>query len=46
MKVSGIMSILRILIDLCVTKRKIKIKKKFCRYCLQYFSSEKVLREH
>ena len=29
MKVSGIMSILRILIDLCVTKQKIKIKKNF-----------------
>ena len=39
------MSISRILIDLCVIREKIRIKKHFCRYCLQCFRSEKVLQE-
>ena len=45
MKVNRIMFILTILIYLCVTRQKIRYKN-FCRYCLQCFSSEKVLIEH
>ena len=45
MKISCIMSISRILIDLHATRQK-KWNKHFCRYCLMSFSSEKVLREH
>ena len=33
----------KILTDLCVIKQKIKIKKYFCKCCLQFFSSEKIL---
>ena len=41
------MSILRILTNLCVcNKTRCKNKKHFCRYCLQCFSSERVLVEH
>ena len=40
------MSISKILTDLCAIKQKIKIKKTFCRYCLQCFSSEKMLTKH
>ena len=40
------MCISKILTDLCAIKQKIKIKKYFCKYCLQHFSSEKVLIEH
>ena len=36
----------KILTDLCFTKQKIKIKKWFCRCCLQCFSSENVLIKH
>ena len=46
MKISHIMSISKILTDLCAIREKIKIKKHFCRYCLQYFSSEEVLIDH
>ena len=40
------MSISKILTDLCVIGQRTKIKKNFCRCCLQCFSSEKVLIEH
>ena len=43
MKISCIMSISRILIDLHSTRQK---NKHLCRYCLTSFSSEKVLQEH
>ena len=48
MKISHIMSILKILTDLCVIRQRIKIKNAFviCKYCLQCFSSERVLVEH
>ena len=36
----------KFLTDLCFTKQKIKIKKWFCRCCLQCFSSENVLIKH
>ena len=45
MKVNCIMSISKILRFMC-NKTKNKNKKHFCRYCLQCFSSEKVLIEH
>ena len=45
MEISRIMSISRILVDLCAIRQK-KNKKHFCRYCLQRFSSEKVFEEH
>ena len=35
-----------ILTDLCLTKQRIKIKKYFCKSCLQCFSSKNVLTEH
>ena len=40
------MFISRILIDLRAIRIKHRNKKRFCRYCLQCFSSEKVLVEH
>ena len=40
------MCISKILTDLCLILPKIKIKKYFCRYCLQCFSSKKVLIKH
>ena len=46
MKISRIMSISKILIDLCAIRQKLKIKKHYCRYCLQCFNSENVLQEH
>ena len=47
MKISHIMSTLKILTDLCLIRQGVKIKKKHvCRYCLQCFGSEKVLAEH
>ena len=46
MKISCIMFISQILIDLCPVRQRIRIKKYFSRYCLQCFSSEKVLQEH
>ena len=47
MKMSHIMSTSKTLKDLCAIKQSVKIKKKrFCRYCLQCFSSEQVLTEH
>ena len=48
MKISHVMSILKILTDLCVIRQRIKIKNAFviCKYCLQCFSSERVLVEH
>ena len=45
MKINNIMSILKILTDLCVMKQKNKTKKHFFRYCLQDFSGERVLVE-
>ena len=33
-------------IKFCAMRQKIKIKKHFCKYCLHYFSSERVLIEH
>ena len=41
MEVGHIMSISRILMDLCAIRQKIRIKNSFYRYCLQCFSSEK-----
>ena len=41
-----IMCILKILTNLCAIRKKIMIKKHFCKCCLQYFSSEKALQEH
>ena len=46
MEISHIMSVLKILSNLCAMRQKIKIKKHFCKYCLHYFSSERVLIEH
>ena len=48
MKISHLMSISKILIDLCVIRQSVKKKKKkhFCEYCLQCFCSENVLVEH
>ena len=46
MKISLIISILKILTDLCVIRQETKIKKHFCKYCLQFFSGERVLVEH
>ena len=43
MKISHITSILKILTDLSAKDNN---KKRFCRYCLQCFSSEKVVEEH
>ena len=37
---------IKILPDLCAIGQKIKIKNTFAKYCLQCFSSEKVLQEH
>ena len=41
-----IMCILKILTHLCFIKQKIKIKKWFCKSCLQCFSNEKVIIKH
>ena len=41
-----IMCMLEILTDLCLIKQNIKEKKYFCKFCLQCFSSEKVLIDH
>ena len=46
MEISHIMSVLKILSNLRAMRQKIKIKKHFCKYCLHYFSSERVLIEH
>ena len=46
MKISHIMSISKILTDLCAIKRKIKKYIYFCKCCLQCFSSEKGFIEH
>ena len=40
------MSISKTITDLFVTKEKWRTKKYFCKYCLQCFSSERVLIEH
>ena len=40
------MCISEILIDLCAIRQKNKKEKHFSRYCLQCFSSERVLIEH
>ena len=45
MKINHTMCIPKILTDLCAIKRKIK-KKNFCKCCLQFCSSEKILLEH
>ena len=44
MKINHIMSLSKTNIFMC-NKTKCKNKKHFCRYCLQCFSSEKVLTE-
>ena len=44
MKTSHIMCISKTLTDLCFIKQK--IKKNFCKSCLQYFSCKNVLTEH
>ena len=45
MKISLIMCISKILTDLCAIKKN-KNKKYFSKYCLQCFTSEKVLIKH
>ena len=40
------MSISKSLTDSYAIRQSVKIKKHFCRYCLQYFTSERVLVEH
>ena len=46
MKINHAMSVPKILTDLCSIRQNIKLKKHFCRYCSQCFSSERVLIEH
>ena len=46
MKISRIMCISKILTDLCVIRQGVKIKKYFCKFCLQCFGIEQVLIEH
>ena len=46
MKASHSMCTLKILTDLCFTKRINKNKKYFCESCLQCFSSKNILTEH
>lgn len=46
MKISQTMFISKILTDLCAIRQNIKNKKPFFKYCLQYFSSEKFLKEN
>ena len=46
MMINHIICTLKILTDLCFTKQRIKIKKRFCRSCLQCFSRENVLIKH
>ena len=46
MKISRTMSILKFLINFCAIKQSVKIKIHLCRYCLQCFSSERVLTDH
>ena len=46
MKISHITYISKILTYLRVIKQGVKIKKYFCKCCLQCFSGEKVLIEH
>ena len=46
MKINQIMSISKILTNLYSIRQNIKIKKHFCRYCLQCFISKRVLVEH
>ena len=40
------MSILKVLTDIWVIRQSVKLKKHFCKYFLQCFSSNKVLKEH
>ena len=40
------MCILNILTDLCSIKQNTRVKKYFCKNCLQCFSSKKILSEH
>ena len=40
------MCMLKILTDLCSIKQYTRLKKHFCKNCLQCFSSEKILSEH
>ena len=46
MKINHNKCLSKILTDLCAIKQKIKIKKAFCKCCLQCFSIEKVMVEH
>ena len=46
MQISLLMCISKILTDMCTIKQKMKIKNILCKFCLQCFSSEKVLQEH
>ena len=45
-RISQIISASEILMHLYSIRQDIKIKKHFCRYCLQCFSSERALQEH
>ena len=40
------MSIWKNLTDLCAIRNSVKIKKNFCKYCLQCFRRKRVLAEH
>ena len=46
MVINHIIGTLKILTDLCSTKRKIKNKKWFCKSCFQCFSKENVMIKH
>ena len=46
MKTSHIMCTSKISTELCFTKQRIKTKNRFCKGCLQCFSSKNVLTEH
>ena len=41
-----IMSISKNLTDLCAMRQSVKVKKHFCKYCLQCFNNKSVLAEH
>ena len=45
-KINPAMSVSKILKSLSLIRQDIKIKNTFCRYCLQWLSSERVLVEH
>ena len=46
MRVNHIIVLLKNSIDLCTIKHSIMIKKHFCSYCLQSFSTAEILERH